>query len=75
MNQTEEDYLIYDADDEAIKNWLENNTTKAKLVPFSLTKPLDFGAFLEENNININTTKEHFCYANKSIIIRRKTQR
>jgi UDP-N-acetylmuramoylalanine--D-glutamate ligase len=60
MNQTEEDYLIYDADDEAIKNWLENNTTKAKLVPFSLTKPLDFGAFLEENNININTTKEHF---------------
>ncbi|MCL9804726.1 UDP-N-acetylmuramoyl-L-alanine--D-glutamate ligase [Flavobacterium amniphilum] len=60
MNQTEEDYLIYDADDEAIKNWLENNTTKAKLVPFSLTKPLDFGAFLEENNININTTKEPF---------------
>ncbi|MFC4817828.1 MULTISPECIES: UDP-N-acetylmuramoyl-L-alanine--D-glutamate ligase [unclassified Flavobacterium] len=60
MNQTEEDYLIYDADDEAIKNWLENNTTKAKLVPFSLTKPLDFGAFLEENNININTTKETF---------------
>lgn len=60
MNQTEEDYLIYDADDEAIKNWLENNTTKAKLVPFSLTKPLDFGAFLEENNININTTKDHF---------------
>ena len=60
MNQTEEDYLIYDADDEAIRNWLDNNTTKAKLVPFSLTKPLDFGAFLEENNININTTKEPF---------------
>ena len=60
MNQTEEDYLIYDADDEAIKHWLENNTTRAKLVPFSLTKPLNFGAFLEENNININTTKENF---------------
>jgi UDP-N-acetylmuramoylalanine--D-glutamate ligase len=60
MNQTEDDYLIYDADDEAIKNWLENNSTKAKLVPFSLTQPLDFGAFLEENNININTTKENF---------------
>ena len=25
MNQTEEDYLIYDADDEAINNWLKNN--------------------------------------------------
>jgi UDP-N-acetylmuramoylalanine--D-glutamate ligase len=34
MNQTEDDYLIYDADDEAISAWLENNKTKAKLIPF-----------------------------------------
>ncbi len=60
MNQTEEDFLIYDADDEAIKNWLENHQTRAKLVPFSITQPLDFGAFLEEKNININTTNENF---------------
>ncbi|MBP9794372.1 MAG: UDP-N-acetylmuramoyl-L-alanine--D-glutamate ligase [Flavobacterium sp.] len=60
MNQTEEDYLIYDADDEAINNWLQHNTTKAKLVPFSISKPLDFGAFLEDNNINFNTTNEPF---------------
>jgi UDP-N-acetylmuramoylalanine--D-glutamate ligase len=38
MNQTEDDYLIYDADDEAITEWLKNNKTKAKLIPFSLTK-------------------------------------
>jgi UDP-N-acetylmuramoylalanine--D-glutamate ligase len=31
MNQTEDDYLIYDADDEAITEWLKNNKTKAKL--------------------------------------------
>ena len=37
MNQTEEDYLIYDADDEAITAWLKNNKTKAQLIPFSLT--------------------------------------
>jgi UDP-N-acetylmuramoylalanine--D-glutamate ligase len=60
MNQTEEDYLIYDADDEAINNWLQHNTTRAKLVPFSISKPLDFGAFLEDNNINFNTTNEPF---------------
>ncbi|RXR20638.1 UDP-N-acetylmuramoyl-L-alanine--D-glutamate ligase [Flavobacterium amnicola] len=60
MNQTEEDYLIYDADDEAITNWLQNNTTRAKLIPFSISKPLDFGAFLEDNNINFNTTNEPF---------------
>jgi UDP-N-acetylmuramoylalanine--D-glutamate ligase len=28
MNQTEDDYLIYDADDEAITEWLENNKRK-----------------------------------------------
>jgi UDP-N-acetylmuramoylalanine--D-glutamate ligase len=33
MNQTEDDYLIYDADGEAISAWLENNKT-AKLIPF-----------------------------------------
>ncbi len=60
MNQTEEDYLIYDADDEAITNWLKNNSTRAKLVPFSISKPLDFGAFLEENKIKINTTNDNF---------------
>jgi UDP-N-acetylmuramoylalanine--D-glutamate ligase len=33
MNQTEDDYLIYDADDEAITEWLKNNKT-AKLILF-----------------------------------------
>lgn len=60
MNQTEDDYLIYDADDEAITNWLKNNSTRAKLVPFSISRPLDFGAFLEENNIKINTINDNF---------------
>ena len=60
MNQTEEDYLIYDADDEAIGNWLKNNKTRAKLVPFSLTKQFEFGAYEAENNININTNNDPF---------------
>ncbi len=51
MNQTSEDYLIYDADDEAINNWLKNNQTKAQLVPISLTKKFEKGAYLEDNNI------------------------
>lgn len=52
MNQTEEDYLIYDADDEAINNWLQNNKIKAQLVPFSLTKTFDKkGAYLKDENI------------------------
>ena len=60
MNQTEDDYLIYDADDEAISNWLKNNKTRAKLIPFSLTKQFEFGAYEAENNININTNNDPF---------------
>lgn len=50
-NQTEKDFLIYDADDEAIANWLKNNTVKAVLMPFSLEKKLEQGAFIQDNNI------------------------
>jgi UDP-N-acetylmuramoylalanine--D-glutamate ligase len=34
MNQTEDDYLIYDADDEAIMEWFKTTKTKAKLTLF-----------------------------------------
>ncbi|WP_136668524.1 UDP-N-acetylmuramoyl-L-alanine--D-glutamate ligase [Flavobacterium sp. H122] len=60
MNQTEEDYLIYDADDEAINNWLKNNTTKAKLVPFSISQKLEYGAYLENDTIKFKITNESF---------------
>lgn len=58
MNQTEEDYLIYDADDEAIAEWLKNNKTKAKLIPFSLTKTIEMGAFIKEKTMEINSINE-----------------
>jgi UDP-N-acetylmuramoylalanine--D-glutamate ligase len=60
MNQTENDFLIYDADDEAIKAWFKTNTTKAKLVPFSLTKQFEYGAYEDQNNINININNDPF---------------
>lgn len=59
-NQTEEDFLIYDADDEAIANWLKMNKTKAQLVPFSMTKTYENGAFATEDTINININNEEF---------------
>ena len=58
MNQTENDYLIYDADDEIILNWLKNNNTKAQLLPFSLEKTFEKGAYIEEDNIIINTNTD-----------------
>ncbi|NUY81723.1 UDP-N-acetylmuramoyl-L-alanine--D-glutamate ligase [Flavobacterium sp. MAH-1] len=60
MNQTKDDYLIYDADDEAIQNWLKNNKTKAQLIPFSITQKLKKGAYLKDNKMEININEEEF---------------
>ena len=57
-NQTEEDFLIYDADDEAISEWLKNNKTKAQLIPFSLTKTFEKGAFIKNKKMEVNIINE-----------------
>lgn len=57
-NQTENDFLIYDADDAVISNWLKNNKTKATLLPFSIEKELEQGVYLKNDNIIINYKKE-----------------
>ncbi|MGE5944361.1 MAG: UDP-N-acetylmuramoyl-L-alanine--D-glutamate ligase [Flavobacteriales bacterium] len=53
MNQTKDDYLIYDADDEVINNHLKEYPIQSKLLPFSLTKTIENGADLKYNNIII----------------------
>jgi UDP-N-acetylmuramoylalanine--D-glutamate ligase len=60
MNQTEEDYFIYDNEDEAITNWLSKNKIKAQKLPFSIFNPIEIGASLEEENMIINTNKKPF---------------
>ncbi|MFO7673582.1 MAG: UDP-N-acetylmuramoyl-L-alanine--D-glutamate ligase [Lutibacter sp.] len=57
-NQTENDFLIYDADDEVITKWLQNNKTKASLLPFSIEKELEQGVFLKNDNIIIKYKTE-----------------
>lgn len=54
-NQTSDDYLIYDADDEVIVNWLQRNPVQSKLVPFSISRELDEGAWLKNDKIRIHT--------------------
>lgn len=53
MNQTKDDYLIYDADDEVITEWLKSNKVQSTLLPFSLTKTIENGAYLDKEEIKI----------------------
>jgi UDP-N-acetylmuramoylalanine--D-glutamate ligase len=71
-NQTNEDYLIYDADDEAINNWFQNNKVKAQLIPFSITKNLEKGAFLNNNTMEININEEEFLMETTQIALEGK---
>jgi UDP-N-acetylmuramoylalanine--D-glutamate ligase len=56
-NQTENDYLIYDFDDEVIKEWLSKNSIKAQLIPFSIETELEQGIFLRKDKIIIKQHK------------------
>lgn len=49
MNQDENDYLIYDADDEVLVNWLKEHPVKSTLLPFSLKQKVEEGAWLDKD--------------------------
>ncbi|SHL82270.1 UDP-N-acetylmuramoyl-L-alanine--D-glutamate ligase [Flavobacterium xinjiangense] len=72
MNQTEDDYLIYDADDEAIAEWFKTHTTKAKLIPFSLTKTFSEGAYIKNNKMEISINQEEFTMDTEHIALEGK---
>jgi UDP-N-acetylmuramoylalanine--D-glutamate ligase len=52
-NQDASDYFIYDADDLIIQKWLQDHPIQSHKLPFSLTKKLDEGAYLENKNLII----------------------
>jgi len=57
-NQTEDDFLIYDFDDEVISKWLKDNKVKATLLPFSIEKELEQGVYLKDEQIIMNYKTE-----------------
>ncbi len=71
-NQTNQDYLIYDADDQASQNWLQNNKVKAQLIPFSITQNLEKGASLKNNTMEININEEEFLMDTADIALEGK---
>ena len=60
MNQTSDDYFIYDADDLMINKWVSNTIIKSQLIPFSLQKELKKGAYIKNNELIITTNNNTF---------------
>jgi len=56
-NQTKEDYLIYDADDPVLVDYINNHQIQAQLVPFSISEQLEYGAYLDQQTIYIKTNQ------------------
>ncbi|MBQ0117444.1 MAG: UDP-N-acetylmuramoyl-L-alanine--D-glutamate ligase [Flavobacterium sp.] len=59
-SQTEDDYLIYDADDVEIQKWFSKHETKAQKIPFSMTQEFEQGAFVKDGAINIIINNQKF---------------
>tara|TARA_B110001450_G_scaffold58356_1_gene55067 strand:+ start:7626 stop:8957 length:1332 start_codon:yes stop_codon:yes gene_type:complete len=71
-NQSVDDYLIYDADDLEIERYLQSHKIKAKLIPFSLTKKLKNGVFLENDTIILKINQETIIMPVKNLALEGK---
>lgn len=60
MNQDENDYLILDNDDVEIQKWLQNNKTKANVIPFSVLNELENGGSIKEEILHNSINNELF---------------
>lgn len=59
-NAKPSDYFIYCDDDETLKAAMERNPTDAIHIPFSIKKQLQTGAYINNEQINISLTNNHF---------------
>lgn len=71
-NQIRADYLIYDSDDAVIAEWLETHPVQSTLLPFSLTKVIKNGAYLENENIKITIDNNQIIMPTKNLALEGK---
>ena len=71
-NQTKDDFLIYDADDEVIVNWLKKHPVQSTLVPFSLTQFVENGVYLDKENITITIDNNYIIMPTTSLTLEGK---
>ncbi|WP_184545336.1 UDP-N-acetylmuramoyl-L-alanine--D-glutamate ligase [Mucilaginibacter sp. FT3.2] len=72
QNQTAADYFIYCADDPETIKGMANRKFNAQLLPFTIETKIEPGAYLENDNIVINTTQEHFTMSIQELALQGK---
>jgi UDP-N-acetylmuramoylalanine--D-glutamate ligase len=58
MNQTSEDYFIYNLDDEVIRTHLEHNPINSKLLPISMKQKVDKGGYIQNDELHVKANTE-----------------
>lgn len=73
QNMTSSDYLIYNADDPVIMQELEKRKLNIGLIPFTLQeKVLGKGAYIKNDKININISKDKLTMTLKELALQGK---
>jgi UDP-N-acetylmuramoylalanine--D-glutamate ligase len=69
MNQTKDDFLIYNADDPVIESYLDSHDIKSVLMPFTLEKSVVQGAIYKDKiiTITINNNTIHMPTSNLTL--------
>jgi len=72
MNQNSNDYLIYDGDDPTINSYINKNNIKSKLIPFSIERRIEEGAYYNNQSINISINKKKLVMPTENFSIKGK---
>jgi UDP-N-acetylmuramoylalanine--D-glutamate ligase len=71
-NQTAKDYFIYNLDDANITENIKTYSSQANMIPFSIEKPLEIGAWESDNYLNINFKKKQFIMSINELALQGK---
>ncbi|WP_424493363.1 UDP-N-acetylmuramoyl-L-alanine--D-glutamate ligase [Salinimicrobium sp. GXAS 041] len=71
-NQTEEDFFIYDADNEIIAKWLKEFPIRSRKLPFSLQEELENGACIKNDEIQIKIDNNIFTMPTNTLSLEGK---
>ena len=58
MNQSSNDYFIYNLDDQVITHYMERNQIISKQLPISMKQKVEKGAYIKDEELHVNVNSE-----------------